>query len=87
VLDRKPLGEPISGGNPLPPLIVGSTITGKIIEERDGIDLKQVERRTSNAQPKMTQNQPVSVSGVTLLFGSAPERGLSARRLSALRAA
>jgi hypothetical protein len=35
----------------------------------------------------MIQNQTVSVSGVTLRCGPAPERGLSARRLSALRAA
>ena len=37
-LIENPLAEPISRSDPLPPLVVGATITGKIIEERDRID-------------------------------------------------
>ena len=42
-LIENPLAEPISRSDPLPPLVVGSTITGKIIEERDRIDFNQVD--------------------------------------------
>jgi hypothetical protein len=37
-LIKNPLTEPISGGNPLPPLVVGSTIAGEMIEKWDRID-------------------------------------------------
>jgi hypothetical protein len=43
-LIKNPLAEPISGGNPLPPLIVCPGVAGEMIEKRDRIDFNQVER-------------------------------------------
>ena len=38
------LAEPISGSDPLPPLVVCPAIAGEIIEKRDRIDFNQVEQ-------------------------------------------
>jgi len=61
-LVKHPLPQPVSGGDPLRPFIIGPPITGEVIKKRDRLDLQQIAKTqdegTGKNSPKASNIRP-----------------------------